>query len=125
MKNAIEMLPTVESVKRADVGPSDVVVVKADDVLDDATRRFIEEHLQPVWPNNKIIVLDRELSIEIARSTQQPQLTIGDRMRLSVALITELSAQPQHESQLVRVVDIKVEDECKTLIVERVVTEPL
>ena len=46
---------------------------------------------------------------------------VGDQMRMSLALLEYIQAAPQHESQIVRLVEVRIEDDgTRTLIVEQV-----
>lgn len=125
MKEVKEMLPTAASVARADVGPTDIVVVTVPEILSSEQARYLKTALADVWPDNKVVVLDRGITIKIARAADHPQLSIGDHMRLSGALIKDIADQPNGESPIVRVVDVKVEDDdCEVLVVEQVEASP-
>lgn len=60
-------LPMVKSIEVAQVAPTDVIVVEAEDRLSDKSKEYIRTALSQVWPNRKIVVTDGGIKIRIAR----------------------------------------------------------
>lgn len=63
---ALMSLPATATVTRSAVQPNDVIVIESDDVLSCAGRADIANAVRQVWPNNKVVVLDKGLRMKIA-----------------------------------------------------------
>lgn len=71
------------------------------------------------WVALKLLALAE--AIVPNRVKREPVIEVGDTMQISAALLTEWRAMPGHQSETVRVVDIRVQpDGSKTPYVERV-----
>jgi hypothetical protein len=62
---ALTALPTIASIARADVKPTDVIVVECNEIVSDSEMARIRETLQPAWPRNRILVTDRNVRLKI------------------------------------------------------------
>lgn len=71
--------------------------------------------MKPVFPPNRVI---REG--DSTPTPMTPHVHVGDRMRLSVELMQDIHERPEHVSELVELVEIRVEaDGSKVLVVKR------
>jgi hypothetical protein len=62
---ALVALPSVARVQRAAVAPGDVIVFEADEALSDTQIQRIQETGRAVWPDNRIVVVDRGIHLRI------------------------------------------------------------
>lgn len=60
-------LPDVASIEVARLGVGDVVVVTAEGCLSRDTITLMEERLMPLFPNNKILVLESGITMKVMR----------------------------------------------------------
>lgn len=58
---------TVETVKSADLGPGDIVVIRSKSILSQNAFARIKSKAEEVFPGAKTVVLDGGLDIEILR----------------------------------------------------------
>jgi hypothetical protein len=61
-------MPAIQSVVRAEVKPEDVIVVECSDLLTSKHKKDMAARLRLVWPNNKIVIFDRGLTLKVVRS---------------------------------------------------------
>lgn len=64
---ALVSLPSVASIRVANVRPEDVIIVESDMRLTQEGREVIRARLEQVWPGRRIVVCDSGLRITIAR----------------------------------------------------------
>lgn len=57
------------TIGRVAVGPDDVIVMKVDHQITRATAASIRRQVQESWPNNRVIVLDADLTLKIVTAT--------------------------------------------------------
>ena len=62
---ALMALPATARISRAVVKPTDVIVIESDEILSANQILNLTTTLQQVWPQQKILVLDRHLRLKI------------------------------------------------------------
>ena len=68
----------IEHVRVAELGPSDVVVLKVTGRLPSSAIETLHERLTPLFPDNQILVLDDDACIEIHGEGRVESLSAGD-----------------------------------------------
>lgn len=107
----------VPKVRRANIAPQDVLVIECDQMLSRESAERLVENVKKIWPDNRCVVFDRGLKIKAISSHEAPVVTIGDRMRMSAELLQSIHAFPEHQSHVVFVHDVKLEEDgTKTLV---------
>ena len=55
------------------VNPGDVIILRVAESLTLANIRELQEWMSHIWPDNQIVVLDGDLSIEVFRQDENPE----------------------------------------------------
>lgn len=58
----------IEDIKRVHLNPGDVLVIQVDKPISSATHKRIKELLHDVWPDNKAVVLDAGIDLEVVEA---------------------------------------------------------
>lgn len=66
---AIQALTEMQSIQRCALTPQDVIVVDCDQILGDDAIAHIKRVMTHIWPGQRILVLDKGLSLRIVRET--------------------------------------------------------
>jgi hypothetical protein len=64
---ALAALPAVQSIARDEVRRGDVIVVECSSELTMESIKRMQEDIATIWPDNKCVVLFRELTMKIVR----------------------------------------------------------
>lgn len=118
----LESMPATARITKARVRPTDVIVVETDQILSAQTRDNIQADLSRVWPENKVVVLDRTLRVKIATDDAN-SLVAGDRMTFTLDQLKAIAGYVvnQKDTMVVQVNEIiDLEDGSKTLVMEKV-----
>jgi predicted GTPase len=67
---ALTALPVVSQIAKADIRPADVIVVESDEYLSASAVEHIMNQIRGVWPDHKIVVLDRRLKMKIVSRSE-------------------------------------------------------
>jgi len=62
---ALTALPAVARISKADLKPTDVIVMECDGVVSSEQAERIEAYVQKVWPNHQVVVLGDGLKLKI------------------------------------------------------------
>jgi hypothetical protein len=62
---ALVSLPSVTRIQSVPANADDVIVVEVDHAISIETQERIKAHLQKVWPDRKIVVLDKSIQIKL------------------------------------------------------------
>lgn len=65
---ALMALPAVKTIEVSQLQPNDIIVINCEDVLSQTQIQNIQDAMKLVWPNNKIAVLDRGLSMRVVKA---------------------------------------------------------
>jgi hypothetical protein len=58
-------LPPATRITAAPVKPTDVIVIECDEHISKAIAEHIKASIQPIWPGQKIIVLEKGLHLKV------------------------------------------------------------
>ncbi len=61
-------LPAIARISVARLQPNDVIVIESDELLTHYAMDTIRAQVEQIWPDRKVIVLDRSLKLKIATS---------------------------------------------------------
>ena len=62
---ALVSMPAVSRISVAELKPDDVIVVECDEFLTLASKEHIRGQLEAIWPNRKIVVLEKSLRMKV------------------------------------------------------------
>lgn len=62
---ALELLPAVERISVASLKPTDVIVVNVNEHISMETAARMRAYLRDIWPDNKIVVLEKNLTLRV------------------------------------------------------------
>lgn len=65
-----ELGKTITSIAVLKLSPSDIIVVRIPHEITDEDRKTITNHLDPYFPRNMIVVVDRGMDIKVANSKE-------------------------------------------------------
>lgn len=63
---ALTALPATARLSVAKVSPDEVIVLECDDHLMQETADRIRYHMQQIWPDRKVVVLDKGMRLKLA-----------------------------------------------------------
>lgn len=63
---ALVALPSVKSIATVPAASNEVIVVECDEYLEAETEEHLRRRLAEIWPERKILVLDKTLRIKLA-----------------------------------------------------------
>ncbi len=62
---AVMAMPSVATISRASLKPTDVIVLESEDYISQHTCELIQAQVKQVWPDHKCIVLDKGLRLRV------------------------------------------------------------
>lgn len=70
---ALTSLPGLARISRADVKPSDVLVVEVDGHVTEGHAAYIQEMLAQIWPGQKVLVLGSGMHLKVLSQAEAPK----------------------------------------------------
>lgn len=67
---ALMALPATARLSRATVSSTDVIVIESDEILSEEQVNNIIRSVQPAFPENKIVLMDKGFHLKIAERSQ-------------------------------------------------------
>ncbi len=71
---ALDSLPAVERISVASLKPTDVIVVNVSEYISMETAERMRAYLREIWPDNKIVVLEKGVELRIADGADAPDI---------------------------------------------------
>lgn len=65
---ALVAMPSIGSIERVHLKPSDVIVARAFDRISDRSKERIAQKLKDIWPDHKVVVLDDAMELKVMRA---------------------------------------------------------